>query len=126
MIYLDLDLEKQLESLYDEIGERNPFKLAKHLGMKLSYNDFGDEICGVYKAVGQSKFYLMINSSTDLDTQETTCYLLVKHHKENTGIDTAIVKADLKKYNKLEREARRFLRIVSEIFTKKTKEVVSS
>ena len=110
-----MKIDDQIEALYDEVGERCPFKVAKHLGIALYRYDLDDDICGIYKMKGSTPI-IILNSNIHIEMEETTCYLLVKHHKSHYGIDFGLNRSELQVYERAESAQRKYLKKVTDTF----------
>lgn len=85
-----------MEDIYAEIGIRCPYLLAKHQGIKLitSPVDLG-EICGIYKKSGRETYSILLNPGVDLESQEATVHLFIRHHNtELRGVQRCLMKND--------------------------------
>ncbi|UJF34534.1 hypothetical protein [Paenibacillus hexagrammi] len=108
-----------MEDLYKEIGERCPYKLAQHQGVKLAYlNDIGD-ICGFYKQTTPDSYRIFLNANIDIENQEDVVHLLIKHHNTDMrGTDRVILKKDLDNLRRLGDEIRKADTLIADIFLK--------
>jgi hypothetical protein len=108
------------EDIYAEIGVQCPYLLAKQQGVKLATfsNEIGD-ICGIYRMTGRDTYTILLNPAIDLETEESTVYLLLKHHNsESKGIQRCVFKNDLKFLNKIVRETKKVSSMIADIFLK--------
>ncbi|MCM3272603.1 hypothetical protein [Paenibacillus elgii] len=118
MIFLNLD--EQLESLYKEVGEKCPYKVARRLGILYLECPMGEELSGIYQLSPKGEL-MVINQNMNIEIQETTCYLLVKHHQTHRGIDLVLNKADVQAFERVERIERRYLKKAAEVFFRSIK-----
>jgi hypothetical protein len=106
-----------IEDLYKGIGERCPYKLAKHQGVKLTYLDDLGDICGLYKQTSPNSYRIYLNSNVDIDMQESVVHLLIKHHNtELKGSERLVLKKDLHLLKHLGEEIRKADMLIADIF----------
>ncbi|MEW9699644.1 hypothetical protein [Paenibacillus sp. SI8] len=107
----------RIEDLYKEIGERCPYKLAKHQGVKLTYLDDLGEICGLYKQTTPGRYRIFVNANVDIDMQENVVHLLIKHHNtELKGTERLMLKKDMHFLKHLGNEIRKTDTLIADIF----------
>jgi hypothetical protein len=89
--------ELQAEKYYKEIGETDPFLLARKLNVSFSYVELGNLI-GVYKPdpsnPDQQRIY--INKDSHRAFQEDVLAELLYHHLESTGTERSFTKEELR------------------------------
>ncbi|MFD0697487.1 hypothetical protein ACFQZT_25765 [Paenibacillus sp. GCM10027628] len=106
-----------IEDLYKGIGERCPYKLAKHQGVKLTYLDDLGEICGLYKQTTPDSYRIFLNANVDIEMQENVVHLLIEHHNtELKGTQRLILKKDLHLLQHLGDEIRKADTYIADIF----------
>ncbi|WP_201319111.1 hypothetical protein [Paenibacillus sp. EPM92] len=110
-----MNIDDHLEELYTQVGERCPYKAATHLGIIFDTKPIGDEICGIYMMFNQTPA-ILLNCNVDIETQETTLYLLIKQHKSHMGFGLALNKTDLANYERVESVKRFYFKEVAETF----------
>ncbi|SDD28878.1 hypothetical protein SAMN02799630_02828 [Paenibacillus sp. UNCCL117] len=114
-----MNIDAQIETLYQEIGERCPFKAAKHMGIEHYDTNVGDAICGLYLREDESNRHIMlINSNIPIELQETACYLIIKHHQMHPGIGLALDKQDIEVYERAEAEHRGYIKRIADLFVR--------
>ncbi|WP_256846885.1 hypothetical protein [Paenibacillus sp. Pae108] len=112
-----MNIDEQLEELYNKVEARCPYKVAKHLGIRLFDFNLVD-LCGLYQVPPDGRPIIILNDSVDIETQETTCYLLVLHHKSRPGVGISLTKDDILEYELAQRMERKYLKRVAEAFLK--------
>ncbi|MBU7319040.1 MULTISPECIES: hypothetical protein [Paenibacillus] len=111
-----MKLDEQLKSLFDEVGERCPYKLAQHLGITLHYLDLGEHVCGFYQNSPLGGRYIVLNSCLDMDEMQTTTYLLLQHHQAHGELNLSLGWNDISTFKRVERESVKYLRMVVDAF----------
>jgi hypothetical protein len=75
---MEMRLDKRIQELHNQVGgEFSPFKLARYMGIKITFNEL-DKVFGYYEPIDDKHFY--INSNIDLEKQEDVCFHLVTHY----------------------------------------------
>ncbi|NEW08213.1 hypothetical protein GK047_19620 [Paenibacillus sp. SYP-B3998] len=106
-----------MEELYKGIGERCPYKLAKHQGVKLTYLDDLGDICGLYKQTTSDSFHIYVNANVDIEMQENVVHLLIEHHNtELRGTERCLLKKDLHMLRRIGEEIRKTDTLIADIF----------
>jgi hypothetical protein len=97
--------ELQANKHFDEIGKHDPFLLARHLGVQLTYGELG-QLVGAYKPdpSNPDKQQIYINKDIDHESQEDVVFELMMHHIENRGVEYKLNTEELRAAVKLRRK----------------------
>lgn len=106
-----------MESLYAEIGERCPYKLANHLGVEYTSLDLGD-VVGWYTKMGRNTYRVFINPDIDYYKQEEALYILLRHHLESKGQEQKVTRDDLATIGRIVKQVRKIDEMVANMFLK--------
>jgi hypothetical protein len=88
-------LEKRIQELHQEVGgEFDPFKLAKYMGIEISYNNEIDRILGFYQPAQDKQIF--INSNINIEKQEDICLQLLTHCASNSDQELWITDENFK------------------------------
>jgi hypothetical protein len=88
-------LEKRIQELHQEVGgEFSPFKLARFMEIKISYNNEMGKVLGFYQPIHDN--HIFINSSVNIEKQEDICLQLLTHYASNRNQELWITDENFK------------------------------
>jgi hypothetical protein len=88
-------LDKRIQELHNEVGgEFSPFKLARYMGIKITFNTELDKVLGYFQPNNGKHFY--INSNIDIEKQEDVCFHLVTHYANRPNQELFITNDNFK------------------------------